>query len=189
MNFCGLGHINVVVDDIDVATEFYTRVLSAIPQQDFPYFKNAGFSKAAGFLDEPESVNVSIRFLEIPGTPVFLELMQYHSPISESYIRDKKVNDIGGVGHICLRVNDIDNAFTFIKKQSDVKLVSVSNEYKPFKIDPITPDEFYFFDASKNNKVEKDNVCNVIGEIRFFYFLDPYGIQWEFEQGHVDISS
>lgn len=45
MNFCGLGHINVVVDDIDVATEFYTRVLSAIPQQDFPYFKNAGFLK------------------------------------------------------------------------------------------------------------------------------------------------
>lgn len=58
----------------------------------------------------------------------FLELMQYHSPISESYIRDKKVNDIGGVGHICLRVNDIDNAFTFIKNNQMLNWsVSVMN--------------------------------------------------------------
>lgn len=189
MNFCGLGHVNIVVEDIEVATEFYNRVLNAVPHQNFPFFKNIGFSKSAGFLDNPYDVNVSIRFLEIPGTPVFLELMQYHNPVGENHIRNKKVNDVGGVGHICLRVNDIDDAFAFIKKQPDVKLINVSDEYKPFKIDSITPGEFHFFDQSKNNEAEKNSVCDVIGKISFFYFIDPYGIQWEFEQGHVDISS
>lgn len=93
--------------------------------------------------------------------------MQYHSPISESYIRDKKVNDIGGVGHICLRVNDIDNAFTFIKKQSDVKLVSVSDEYKPFKIDPITPDEFYFLTQARIIKLKR--IMSVMLSVRFAF--------------------
>ncbi len=189
MKFCGLGHINVVVGDIDVATEFYTRVLNAIAQQNFPFFKNVGFSKSAGFLDNPDDVNVSIRFLEIPGTPVFLELMQYHNPSGEHHVRDKRVNDIGGVGHICLRVNDIDDSFAFIKNQPDVKMINISNNYKPFKISKVTPMEFHFFDEGKNNETEKSNVCDVIGEIRFFYFTDPYGVQWEFEQGHVDISS
>lgn len=188
MNFCGLGHINIVVDDVCMATEFYGRVLKAIPQQEFPNFKNVGFAKSAGFLDHPEGVDVSIRFLEIPGTPVFIELMQFHNPKGECYITGKRANDIGGVGHICLKVDDIDKAFDFIKRQSDIKLINQSDGYYPFKIDSITPNEFRFFDGDKDsNSKEKEAVCNVVGSIRYFYFIDPYGIQWEFEQGHTDI--
>ena len=29
-------------------------------------------------------------------------------------------------------------------------------------------------------------MCRIVGSIRFFYFLDPYGVQPEFEQGHPD---
>jgi len=33
----------------------------------------------------------------------------------------------------------------------------------------------------------KNEVVDVIGGIRYFYFIDKYGIQWEFEEGHTDI--
>ena len=36
---------------------------------------------------------------------------------------------------------------------------------------------------------EKEKVCGIIGKIRFFYIVDKYGIQWEFEEGHTDIGS
>ena len=49
IEFCGLGHINIVVDDIDEGISFYSTVLQAVPYQIFRNFKNAGFSKAAGF--------------------------------------------------------------------------------------------------------------------------------------------
>ncbi|OGT31004.1 MAG: hypothetical protein A3E87_06215 [Gammaproteobacteria bacterium RIFCSPHIGHO2_12_FULL_35_23] len=52
------------------------------------------------------------------------------------------------------------------------------------------PKNFKFFDSVKeNNKPEKQKVCSTIGNIRYFYFVDKYGIQWECEQGHTDISN
>ena len=50
IEFCGLGHINIVVDDIDEGISFYSTALQAVPYPIFRNFKNAGFSKAAGFL-------------------------------------------------------------------------------------------------------------------------------------------
>ena len=69
-----LGHINIIVDDVERATEFYVRALGAVPMQDFPHFRNIGFAKSAGFLEHPENVDVTIRFLRLP-TPdgVFIE--------------------------------------------------------------------------------------------------------------------
>lgn len=192
MKFLGLGHVSIVVEDIEIASEFYIRVFGAIPQQNFPHFKNVGFAKSAGFLTCHDDVNVTIRFLEIPGTPVFLELMQYHYPVGDvvNVNMNKKANDIGGVGHICLKVDDVDMAFDFIKNQKDIVLINSSDGYKPCKIDNITPDKFMFFDEIKESDIsEKKSVCKVIGEIKYFYFIDKHGIQWEFEQGHSDIGS
>lgn len=38
--FISLGHISIVVDNIEQAGEFYQDHFGAIPLQDFPYFKN-----------------------------------------------------------------------------------------------------------------------------------------------------
>ena len=29
--------------------------------------------------------------------------------------------------------------------------------------------------------------AKILGQVRYFYFIDRYGLQWEFEQGHTDI--
>ncbi len=67
IDFKGLGHINIVVDDMMAAIDFYKNLFGAIPRQFFPHFNNKGFAKSAGFIDNPEQVDVSIAFMEIPG--------------------------------------------------------------------------------------------------------------------------
>ena len=53
---------------------------------------------------------------------------------------------------------------------------------------PIESKDFFFYDeAVEQDSNEKNNVCDIIAGIRYFYFIDKYGIQWEFEQGHTDI--
>lgn len=191
IQYQSLGHINIVVDDAEQATAFYTKAFGAVPVQDFPHFKNAGFARSAGFLDNPEAVDVTIRFLRLP-TPegLVLELMQYHHPAGVVCCRDKVANGLGCVGHIALRVKNIDEAFAHLRTVDGVRMINASSSYRPFKIDTIQPDEFRFYDeATEQNAKEKDDVCRIIGSIRYFYFLDPYGVQWELEQGHTDIGS
>ncbi|KAA1188270.1 VOC family protein [Photorhabdus heterorhabditis] len=190
INFKGLGHINIVVDDIQEAIDLYSNLFGAIPKQLFPHFKNSGFSKAAGFIDNADQVDVSIAFLEIPGTGVFIELMEYHNPTGIKRVELKEANDIGGVGHICFRVQNIDSVFEHVKNFPDVRLINSSPLYKAYKIDEITSDEFMFFNEEDEKNTDlKQETCKIIGKIRYFYFIDKYNIQWEFEEGHDDIGS
>jgi len=188
INYLGLGHICVVVDNIEKATQFYQQALFAIPVQEFPHFQNLGFAKAAGFLEKPEEVNLSICFLQIPHTNIFLELMEFHSPSGKKSVEFFQPNDMGGVRHICLKVSNIDEGFKHLKNLAGVTMINQNPEYKPYKIDAITPSEMRFFDQQlEENLQEKQKVCQTVGNTRYFYFLDPYGIQWELEQGHIDI--
>lgn len=191
IQFDSLGHINIVVDDIDRATAFYGEAFGAVPAQDFPHFKNVGFARSAGFLDEPETVEVTIRFLRVP-TPegLILELMEYHQPTAVVCCRNKVAHGLGCVGHIALRVKNIDEAFEHLRTVDGVRMINASASYRPFKIDAIGPHEFKFYDKTlEQNTKEKEEVCRIVGSIRYFYFLDPYGVQWELEQGHTDIGS
>ncbi|MGL4487782.1 MAG: VOC family protein [Yersinia sp. (in: enterobacteria)] len=191
IKFNGLGHINIVVNDLTSASSYYQSLFGAIPQQEFPHFKNTGFAKSAGFMLDPDNVDVSIQFMEIPRTGIFIELMEYHKPIGlHSKEIDKKANTINGIGHICLRVNSIDSAFNYIKNHPEIKLITSHPEYKPFKINSIKEEEFFFFDKkTEDNKEEKEKVCKIVGQIKYFYFIDKHGIQWELEEGHSDIGS
>ncbi|WP_235950152.1 VOC family protein [Candidatus Regiella insecticola] len=141
-------------------------------------------------MTDPQHIDVSIAFLEIPNTGVFLELMEYHSPVGKTNFERKKTNDIGGIGHICLKVKKIDEAFDYIKKHNGTTLINNSPEYKPYKIDKITAENFIFFDEEyEKDKNLKEKTCKIVGNIKYFYFIDKYGIQWEFEEGHNDIGN
>jgi hypothetical protein len=35
----------------------------------------------------------------------------------------------------------------------------------------------------------KEAICEIVKGIRFFYAVDRYGIEWEFEEGHADIGT
>ena len=184
IQYSRLSHVNIVVDDMAKAIEFYSKTLQAKPFLEFPRFRNSGFARSAGFLDDPESVCVSICFMKLASTDEFsLELMEYHSPAGATDIYYKKTNDQGGPRHIALGVENIDEAFEHVKKQPGVRLINESPEYRPFTIDSIGDNEFLFFDEALNNDVHaRLSVQDTVGRIRYFYFLDPYGVQWEFEQ-------
>ncbi|KJG11780.1 bleomycin resistance protein [Photobacterium kishitanii] len=189
MTIKSLGHLNIIVDDIDSASKYYSSLLKAEPQQRFPNFRNEGFSKSAGFMESPNDVDVSIEFLKIDESDVFIELMQYHCPQGiNNQNQSKQTNTIGNIGHVCLKVSNIEDEFNRIKNHHDVRLISDHNEYKPFKISNINQDEFFFFDEDENQNLQmKKEVCHIISNIKYFYFVDKYGIQWEFEEGHTDI--
>lgn len=191
IQFDTFGHISIVVDNIEEATEFYRELFGAVPIQDFPHFKNNGFAKSAGFMNDPEQIDVTVRFLQLPTKEgVIIELMQYFNLLGRVIKHYKKTNDMNCLGHIAFRIKNIDEAFNHVKNIKGIRFISDSEQYKPYKIDNIKPEEFIFFDKKlEEDPAEKEKVCEIIGKIRFFYIVDKYGIQWELEEGHSDIGS
>ncbi len=191
IEFDTLGHINIVVDNIEEASGFYQELFGAVPMQDFPHLKNNGFAKSAGFLSRPDEVDVTVRFLQLPTKEgVIIELMEYHNPQGKYIEHYKRPNDRNCLGHVAFRVKNIDEAFEHVRNTEGVRFINDSDEYKAFKMDKIKPEEFIFFDEKlESDPGEKENVCEIIGNIRYFYIVDKYGIQWELEAGHTDIGS
>jgi len=187
INFKGLSHINIVVDDINSGIEYYKKLFNVIPLQKLSHFKNIGFAKSAGFIENPENIELSIVFLQLPNTNFVIEMMEYHNPKGIKKIDSNKLTyQIGNVRRIALKVDNIENAFDYLKSATDVKFISDSPEYKPYKIDNITPKEFEFFDDKLEQDLTiKQNVCNIVNQIKYFIFIDKYGIQWELEQGNT----
>lgn len=177
-----LGHLNIVVDDIHSAADYYENLFGAIKRKILPHFKNIGFAKSAGFLENPDQVDVTIMVMEIPNTGVFFELFEYHHPKGSQTIKRAKTNDLGGIRHVCFNVGNIDEAFQTLKNKG-VEMINQSPEYKPYKIDRIETDGFNYFDPELEKNIgEKQRVCDMISGIRYFYFVDKYGVQWEFEE-------
>jgi len=158
----GLSHINVVVDDIERATEFYGRTLgfeigkNEGGLMDYPRVEMGSFARNAGFLSG--EVEVHVRFLQHPVAKIYLELMRYQKPQGSTEITRKRTNDLGGPRHIALEVQDTNTMFEFLRKQPDVKMINQDPNYGP----PET--------------LESTN-------IKFFYWIDPWGVQWEMEEG------
>ena len=158
----GLSHLNVVVEDIQYATEFYRRTLGfeqAYNERgimDYPSVTRESFARDAGFLDG--KVDVHIRFLKHPTAGIYIELMTYRHPAGSSEIMIRNTNDMGGIRHTALVVSDAVKAWEYLKQQPDVRMINESPDYGP--PEELTPTP-----------------------ITFFYWLDPWGVQWEMEQG------
>ena len=116
-----IPHVNVVVDDIEVATEFYGTVLgfaqavNAGGPMDYPGVDLASFARNAG-LDDGR-ISLDIRFLRHPEIGVYLELFTYRHPQGEQAIHRRKTNDLGGIRHVAVEVPDAVAAHAFIRFQ------------------------------------------------------------------------
>ena len=115
-----VSHLNIVVDDIEKATSFYKRTLGfeqayddAGDIMDYPRLTLASFAKDAGF--ENGKVDVDIRFLHHPTAGLYLELMRYYEPAGDKRISVKNTNDMGGIRHTALEVNNIMETFNYLK--------------------------------------------------------------------------
>jgi catechol 2,3-dioxygenase-like lactoylglutathione lyase family enzyme len=163
-----LSHLNVVVADIDVATEFYGTVLgferasNATGPMDYPGVDLASFARNAGFADRPLSLD--IRFLKHPELGMYLELFRYRYPEGEQSIHRHQTNDVGGIRHVALEVPDAVAAHAFIRSQQ------AAYEKEGLHIDILGG---------------PDHIPEEITPYpyKFFYWVDPWGVQWEFEEG------
>ncbi len=186
--FTGLSHICIFVEDIDTAAAYYKRLLGASVDHYLPNWKNPGFFKAAGFIQEAQEGQVSIAFLNVPGTKLTIELMRYHYPTGRTEPVIFAANDVSGARHVALKVTNIEEAFLHVKSMPDTRLINESDEYKVFKISDTKPTEVRFVDQDLR-EIDQRNIdaAAVLSQVKYFYFIDRYGLQWEFEQGHTDI--
>lgn len=186
--FTGLSHICIFVDDMEAAVAYYRRLLGAVPDHYLSHWKNRGFFKAAGFLDQAGQGDVSIAFINVPGTRLTLELMQYHYPEGRKEPVFFAANDVSGARHVALKVTNIEEAFLHVKSMPDTRLINQSEAYRVFQISETQPSEVRFFDQDLRESDERNvETAKILSQVRYFYFIDRYGLQWEFEQGHSDI--
>jgi len=183
LDIVGFGHINIVVDSIETSMQFYQDLLGAQPIQFFPHFKNRGFARGAGFLDEPEKIDLSLNFLKIPNTEIYLELVCYHYPQNNSAIQYFAPNHLGGPRHIALRIRNIQAAYEKIKNFPGVTLINSAPEYQPSQLSLVNADQFIFYDSVlEKDLAAKKQSAQVSSKISFFYFFDRYGVSWELEE-------
>ena len=190
IDFDGLGHINIVVNNIDEGIAYYKALFGAKPIQMFRNFKNSGFAKAAGFLENPETISLSIAFMTLPNVNLTLELMEYHTPKTvQKIIQHIPVNDVAGIRHVALKVKDVNKAYEHILTMDGIYPINQSPAYKPHKIDGITEEDITLFDVKSDTKKEKSKIIQTVSNTHYCYFIDKYGVQWELEQGHSDIGN
>lgn len=162
-----VSHLNVVVPDIDQATRFYGEALGFEPAanadgpMDYPALDHPIFARNAGFDDAP--LDLDIRFLRHPTIGLYLELFCYRLPEGRADIPTRETNDMGGVRHIALSVTDATAAYEHIKR---IK-ARYAEDGLPVRI------------------LGQDHVPEIMAPFpyAFFYWIDPWGIQWEMEEG------
>lgn len=187
-NIIGLSHICIFVDDMEQAVDYYRALLGVQPDHCLPHWKNKGFFRAGGFVDEAADGDVSIAFVNVPGTKLTLELMQYHYPKGRTEPVLFAANDVSGARHVALKVTNIEAAFAHIQSMPDTRLINETEAYRVYQISETQPSDVRFFDQAPGETDERNTeTAKILGQVRYFYFIDRYGLQWEFEQGHTDI--
>ena len=187
-NIVGLSHICIFVDDMAKAVDYYRDLLGVKPDHCLSHWRNEGFFKAGGFVDEAADGDVSIAFVNVPGTKLTLELMQYHYPKGRTEPVVFAANDVSGARHVALKVTNIEAAFAHIKAMPDTRLINETEAYRVYQISETQPSQVRFFDQAPRQTDERNaKTARILGQVRYFYFIDRYGLQWEFEQGHTDI--
>lgn len=159
LGIAAISHINVVVnDDIDTGARYYEETLGFVPavNTDGPmHYTNI---TNHGFCVDAgfETCRVDIIFLKHEITNLYLELFFYYEPgDGDMKIPIKQTHDAGGIRHIAVEVSDAVDTYNQLKeKDHQGRFIT--------KDTPIPLDPFPY---------------------TFFYWVDRYGVQWEFEQG------
>lgn len=187
-NIVGLSHICIFVDDMEQAVDYYRVLLGVQPDHCLSHWRNEGFFQAGGFVNEAADGEVSIAFVNVPGTKLTLELMQYHHPKGRTEPVVFAANDVSGARHVALKVTNIEAAFAHIQAMPDTRLINETEAYRVYVISQTQPSEVRFFDQAPGETDGRNvQTAKILSQVRYFYFIDRYGLQWEFEQGHTDI--
>lgn len=159
LGMAAISHINVVVNDtIDIGSAYYQEVLGFVPATnvDGP-MKYTNITNNGFCVDAGfESCRVDIIFLKHEVMNLYLELFFYYEPLGGNLqIPIFQTNDAGGIRHIAVEVEDAVKTYEELYR-SDHQGRFITKD-KPIPLDPFP--------------------------YTFFYWVDKYGVQWEFEQG------
>ena len=70
----------------------------------------------------------------------------------------------------------------------DTLLINESEAYRVYQISQTQPSEVRLFDqAPAETHGRNTETAPILGLVRYFYFIDRCGLQWEVEQGHAHI--
>ncbi len=178
-----LGHLSIVVPNIEEAQSYYQTLFGVEPVISFQNFKNKGYSKNMGLQD----AEVHIRMMRFDHCNLVLELLQFAEPKSSQEISKFKINDLGGPRSITLHVEDVLRAFDVLKGKEGIEVLN-SEDYRPVALSPIQSDQFIL--GKEDNKLEaKERIAENFSEKHFFVFRDPYGVIWKIEERLFDHSS
>eukprot|EP00808_Paulinella_micropora_P000083 g68169.t1 len=160
LGMAALSHLNVVVKgSVDEASAYYQEVLGFEPASnadglmDYRNITLQSFCLDAGFVDG--KCRVDIVFLKHKTIHMYLELFRYYEPESTYPFQLRATNDVGGVRHIAVEV--LDAVHTYHTLHAMDHQGTFLTQQEPVQL---TPFPYYFF-----------------------YWIDKYGVQWEFEQG------
>jgi catechol 2,3-dioxygenase-like lactoylglutathione lyase family enzyme len=156
-----ISHINVVVNDsIDMGTTYYEETLGCMPayntdgKMEYRNITNYGFCLDAGF--DEGACRVDIVFLKHEVLNLYLELFYYYDPYQGNLqLPTFETNDVGGIRHLAVEVEDAVSTYNELKAM-DHQGRCITQET------PVPLDSFPY---------------------TFFYWVDKYRTQWEFEQG------
>lgn len=89
---------------------------------------------------------------------------------------------------MALKVTNIEAAFAHVQSMPDIRLINETGAYGVYQISETRPEDVRFFDQAPGMTDERNaKTAEILGPVRYFYLIDRYGLQWEFERGHTDI--
>jgi hypothetical protein len=128
---------------------------------DYPGVDLASFARNAGL--GGGGLSLDVRFLKHPAMGLYLELFRYRRPKGDQTVHRRRTNDMGGVRHVAVEVPDAVAAHAFIRgaqrayADRGLRIEILGGDHVPEEIAPYP--------------------------YAFFYWIDPWGVQWEMEQG------
>ena len=203
MKITQLAQIHVIVNDLDVAADFYRTVFGMIEMQSHNNLTNAGLAAYYGYTGNPEDFSVSLRFLFIPDVLtiklVKLSVASYapgggggvKDSRAEAY-RCNKGSGYMGRGPISVVVADLDEAYQ--------SLLAIAQDYSvKFDLLLVSPPAFLSPLQPHEIGATKHSVLHGRGDIldeyakawpfrAKFQMIDPFGVQWEFNNNVDEIA-
>ena len=177
----GFSHICIPVDDVSEAFAYYERILGAAAREHLSHWRNEGFFRGMGFAEQAAESEVSVGVMDLPGAPLVIVLMRFHYPEGRKTPVFFRPNDMSGIRYAALEVENIEEAFAYIRQQPDIMMVDPTRDYRVSRIDTTRPADLICFDwKTEGNFDRKQEAADRISGKRFFHFIDRYGVQWAF---------
>lgn len=176
-------HVCVIVPDIMEAFDFYQRLLGVESVRCIAHYRDERLFQAAGFAEYPGTGEAAVCFLSVPGAGLTFRLLEYDPPEGQSEPITLHAEGINGTRQVTVAVENIERAFAYIQAQPDVLLINHALESRTYLITRTEPEELRHLSTAAGPS--RDTI-RILSGVKHFYFIDKYGLQWNFTQGHSE---